>query len=39
MKSWILILTLFFTPFIAYGGSVILFAALQNADIELPTPN
>jgi len=39
MKTWILIITLLFTPLIAYGGSVILFAALQNADVEFPTPN
>jgi hypothetical protein len=37
MKS--LILSLFLIPFLVYGGTIVLFAALHSAKVELPTPN
>jgi len=37
MKS--LILSLLLIPFLVYGGTIVLFAALQQAKVEFPTPN
>jgi hypothetical protein len=37
MKTFVISLLL--VPFLLYGGTIVLFAALQHAKIELPTPN
>jgi len=34
-----LIISLLLIPFLVVGGSTVLFAVLQNAKVELPTPN
>jgi hypothetical protein len=34
-----LIISLLLIPFLIVGGSTVLFAVLQNSNVELPTPN
>ncbi len=34
-----LLISLLVIPFLVLGGSTVLFALLQNAEVELPTPN
>jgi hypothetical protein len=34
-----LVISLFLIPFLVIGGSTVLFAVLQGAKVELPTPN